>query len=500
MLEDVAEVVGGLLGVALGEEAITDHRKDCRVEFLGLVVGSDLGEVGSGLFGLACEHGELAKGKEPAGLGDEGISVLLEAEQLDELLLGFGTGVGTRLGLGSGFNALDLAGKLLGEEDDEFLGAFLGAVVDGFRHGVGEDLQRTLLLVDDGGLAFHLNLGELDLEFGGQFLHGHLGGVDFFLGNLVAALELVDLLAGDGELGTEVLADLFRLGSEFGHVPHALGGADDLIEVGHRLRVVMVPVEDLLEQVAHALVFAASGEELAEFSEDEFQSLRVGASALGGGFVGVDGLVHDGFLLLLELGLNLDELGPIGGLGVEANVEIGGLDLLVHLVGEGDVSVADQRVDFGHLGDDLVGVVLGVVLEPVFAELDGAGDVARRGAEFDDGLAIADVRDKLALRVFLLVLVEVCLGFLVLALEERAERAHVEHLLAHRRAFVLLEELLEGLLGGCPVDLREEAGGDAEIDFFLHFGREGLHVGLDPLVVGDGLGVFFAFLGDVAED
>jgi hypothetical protein len=102
----------------------------------------------------------------------------------------------------------------------------------------------------------------------------------------------------------------------------------------------MVPVEDLLEEVAHALVFAAAGEELAEFTEDEFQGLGVGAGALGGGLVGVDGLVGDGFLFLLELRLDLDELGLLGGLGVEADVDVGGLDLLVELIGEGDVGVA----------------------------------------------------------------------------------------------------------------------------------------------------------------
>ena len=85
-------------------------------------------------------------------------------------------------------------------------------------------------------------------------------------------------------------------------------------------------------------------------------------------------------------------------------------------------------------------------------------------------------------------------------MEERAERVHVEDLLADRGALVLLEEFLEGLLGGRPIDLGEEASGDTEVDLFDDLGRQGLYVGLDPLVVGDGLRKLFAFLGDVAED
>ena len=262
----------------------------------------------------------------------------------------------------------------------------------------------------------------------------------------------------------------------------------------------MVPVEDLLEQVAHALVLAAAGEELAEFAEDELEGLRIGAGALGGGFVGVDGLAGDGFLLLLELVLDGGELRAVRGLEVDAQVDVGGLDLLVELVGHADVRVADQRVDLGGLRDDLIGAVLGEILQPVFAELDRAGDVGRVDAELHDRLAVADVGDELALRVFRLVLVEVDLGLLVLALEERAERVHVQDLLAHGRALVLLEEGLEGLLGGRPVDLREEAGGDAEIDLFSDLGSEVGHVGQHPLVVRDGFREFFAFLGDVAED
>ncbi len=262
----------------------------------------------------------------------------------------------------------------------------------------------------------------------------------------------------------------------------------------------MVPVEDLLEQVAHALVLAAAGEQLAQFAEDELEGLGVGAGALGGGLVGVDRLAGDGFLLLLELVLDGGELGAVRGLEVDAQVDVGGLDLLVELVGEADVGVADQGVDLGGLGDDFVGPVLCVILEPVFAELDGAGDVGRVDAELDDGLTVADVGDELALRVFLLVFVEVDLGLLVFALEERAERVHVQDLLADGRTLILLEEGLEGLLRGRPVDLREEAGGDAEIDLFGDLGREVGHVGLHPLVVGDGFGEFFALLGDVAED
>ena len=79
-------------------------------------------------------------------------------------------------------------------------------------------------------------------------------------------------------------------------------------------------------------MLAAAGEQLAQFAEDELEGLRIGASALGGGFVGVDSLIGDGFLLLLELGLNLDELGLIGGLGVDADVKVSGLDLLVDFV------------------------------------------------------------------------------------------------------------------------------------------------------------------------
>ena len=426
--------------------------------------------------------------------------MFFEAEQLDHLLFGVGAGVGAGLGLGARLHALDLAGELLGEEDDELLGAFLRTVVDGFRDGVGKDLERALLLVGDGGLALNLDLGEFGLEFGGEFADGSLGDVDLRLGDALLALERVDGLTGVGELGAELLADLLGFGGELGHVAHALGRADDLIEVGHRLRIIVVPVEDLLEQVAHALVFAASGEELAEFTEDEFKGLRIGAGALGGGLVGVDGLIGDSFLLLLELCPDLDKLGLVGGLGVDADVEVSGLDLLVDLVGKGDVGVANQRVDLGHLGDDLVGISLCVILDPVFAELDGARDIARAGAELDDGLAVADVGDELSLRVFQLVLIEVGLGLFVLALEERAERIHVEHLLADRGAFVLLEEFLERLLGGRPVDLGEEAGRDAEIDLFDDLRGQGLHVSLYPLVVGDGFGELFAFLGDVAEN
>ena len=247
-------------------------------------------------------------------------------------------------------------------------------------------------------------------------------------------------------------------------------------------------------------MLAAAGEQLAQFAEDELEGLGVGAGALGGGLVGVDRLAGDGFLLLLELVLDGGELGAVRGLEVDAQVDVGGLDLLVELVGEADVGVADQGVDLGGLGDDFVGPVLGVILEPVFAELDGAGDVGRVDAELDDGLAVADVGDELALRVFRLVLVEIDLGLLVLALEERAERGHVEDLLADGRALVFLEEGLEGLLSGRPVDLREEAGGDTEIDLFGDLGSEVGHIGLHPLVVGDGFREFFAFLGDVAED
>ena len=71
MLEDVAEIIGGLLEVALCEEAVADESEDRRVEFLGLVVGGDLGEVGGGLLRFAGEDGELAEGEETAGLGDE---------------------------------------------------------------------------------------------------------------------------------------------------------------------------------------------------------------------------------------------------------------------------------------------------------------------------------------------------------------------------------------------------------------------------------------------
>ena len=500
MLEDVAEIIGGLLLVALRKEAVADHCEDGRVELLRLVVGGNLGEVGGGLLGFAGKDGELAEGEEAACLRHEGFAVVVQAEQLDEFLLGFGAGVGAWLGRGTSLHALNLTGEFLGQKHDELLGALLGAVVDGFGDGVGENLERALLLVGDGDLALYFHLGEFALEFGGELADGRLGDVDLGLGDARLALERIDGLTGVGELGTEILADLLGFGGEFRHVAHAFGGADDLVEVGHRLRVIVVPVEDLFEQVAHALVFAAAGEEFAELAKDEFKGLRIGAGAPGGGLVSVDGLIGDDFLLLLGLGLDLDELGLFRGLGVEADVEVGGLDLLVDLVGEGDVGVANQRVDLGHLGHDLLRVVLGVILEPVFAELDGAGDVARAGAELDDGLAVADVGDELALRVFLFVLIEVGLGFLVLALEERAERVHVEHLLADRGARVLLEEFLESLLGGCPVDLREEAGGDTEVDLFDDLGREALYVGLDPLVVGDGLGELFAFLRDVAEN
>jgi hypothetical protein len=327
-----------------------------------------------------------------------------------------------------------------------------------------------------------------------------LGLVDLGAGDALPAFELVHGLAGVGELGAETLADLLGLLGELGHVAHAFGGTDDFVEVGHRLRVVVVPVEDLLEQVAHALVFAAAGEELAQFAEDELEGLRIGAGALGGGFVGVDRLAGDGFLLLLELVLDGGELRAVRGLEVDAQVDVGGLDLLVELVGHADVGVADQGMDLGGLGDDFVGAVLGVILQPFLAELDGAGDVGRVDAELDDGLAVADVGDELALRVFLLVLVEVDLGLLVLALEERAERVHVQDLLADGRALVLLEEDLEGLLRGRPVDLREKAGGDAEIDLFGDLGGEVGDVGQHPLVVVDGFGELLPLLRDVAED
>ena len=499
-LEDVAEELLGLLVVSLGQQAVADEGEDGRVEFLGLEVGGDLGEVRGGLLGLAGEHGELAEGEEAAGLGDERGAVLFEAEELGELLLGFGAGVGAGLGLGAGLHALDLTGELLGEEDDELLGAFLLPVVDGLGDGVGEDLQRALLLLGDGGLALDLDLGEFGLELGGELLHGLLGLVDLGAGDALLPFELVDRLAAVGELGAEILADLLGLLGELGHVTHAFGGADDLVEVGHRLRVVVVPVEDFLEQVAHALVLAAAGEELAEFAEDELEGLRIGAGALRGGLIGVDGLAGDGFLLLLELLLDRGELGAVRGLEVHAEVDVGGLDLLVELVGHADVGVADEGVDLGGLRDDLVGAVLGVVLQPVFAQLDGAGDVGRVDAELDDGLAVADVRNELTLRVFRLVLVEVDLGLLVLALEERAERVHVEDLLTDGRALVLLEEGLEGLLRGRPVDLGEKAGGDAEIDLFGDLRGEVGHVGLDPFVMVDGFGELFALLRDVAED
>jgi len=114
-------------------------------------------------------------------------------------------------------------------------------------------------------------------------------------------------------------------------------------------------------------VLAAAGEELAELAEDELEGLRVGAGALGGGLVGVDRLAGDGFLLLLELFLDGGELRAIGALQVDAEVDVGRLDLLVELVGEADVGVADQRVDLRGLRDDLVGAVLGEILEPVLA-------------------------------------------------------------------------------------------------------------------------------------
>ena len=297
MLEDVAEIIGGFLVVALREEAVADESKDRRVEFLGLVVGGDFGVVGGGLLRFAGEHRELAKGEEAAGLGDEGITVVFEAEQLDQLFFSILAGVGAGLGLGARLHALDLAGDFLGQEDDELLGAFLSAIVDGFGDGVGEDLEGALLLVGDGGLALDLDLGEFGLEFGGELADGSLGDVDLGLGDAWLALERVNGLTGVGELGAEILADLLGFSGELGHVAHALGRADDLVEVGHRLGVVMVPVEDFSKQVAHALVFAAPREEFAEFAEDEFEGLRIGAGVLGGGFVGVDGLIGDSFLL-----------------------------------------------------------------------------------------------------------------------------------------------------------------------------------------------------------
>ena len=48
--------------------------------------------------------------------------------------------------------------------------------------------------------------------------------------------------------------------------------------------------------------------------------------------------------------------------------------------------------------------------------------------------------------------------------------------------------------------LKQDGEVSVEADLFDDLGRQGLYVGLDPLVVGDSLGKLFALLGDVAED
>jgi len=202
-----------------------------------------------------------------------------------------------------------------------------------------------------------------------------LAAIDLRAGDAVLAFELVDVLAGVGETAAEVLAHRLGLLGELGAVAHAFRRADDLVQVGHRLGVVAVPVEEFLEEVAHALMLAASGQELAEFPEGEFQRRGVGARGLDGGLVAVDGLAGDGFLLGFELGLDRHELGLLGRPLVDAHVEFGGLHLLVELVGEAHVGVADQGVHLGDLVDD-VGVLAGAeVTEPFFAEPDRAVDV-----------------------------------------------------------------------------------------------------------------------------
>ena len=341
MLEDIAEIIGSLFEVAFREQAVADERKDRRVELFGLKVLGDLGEVFGGLLRLAGENGQLAEREEAAGLGDQGGAVFLEAEELSEFLLGLGAGVGTRFGLRSGLHALDFAGELLGEEDNELLGALLGAVVDRLSDGVGKNLKCTLLLVGDGDLTLSLDLGQFGFEFGGELPDGCLGDVNLGLGDALFTLECVDGLTSLGELVAEFLADLLGFGGELRHVAHALGGADDLIEIGHRLWVVVIPVEDFLEEVAHALVLAASREEFTKLAEGEFQGLRISAGALGGGLVAVDGLVRHDFLLLLDLGAEFDEFGLIWALGVDTDFEVGGLDALVDFVGEADVGVGD---------------------------------------------------------------------------------------------------------------------------------------------------------------
>ena len=99
---------------------------------------------------------------------------------------------------------------------------------------------------------------EFGREFGGELGHGGLGGGDR-IGRTVGLHELIDLLAGGGELGAEALLHGVGLLGELGFVAHAFGGLDDFVEVVERLRVGMVPIVDFLVEVAHARAFAASG-------------------------------------------------------------------------------------------------------------------------------------------------------------------------------------------------------------------------------------------------
>ena len=229
-------------------------------------------------------------------------------------------------------------------------------------------------------------------------------------------------------------------------------------------------------------------------SRHELKGVGVAAAELGGGDVSLDGLGGEDLLLLLDLGLLGLRLGAAGGGLGGSDGEVGLADGLVEALRQADVGVADEGVHVRQLHLDLVGLVVAVVLQPLLAHLDGLLGLGGLDAEPHDRLAVADVGDEQALRVFGLIAVEALLGLLVLALVEPAERAHVEDLLPDRGALVLRGEGVEGLAGLVPLILREQAGGDPEVQFHGRVGRQVGDVGTGPLVVFDGLLVVLVVL------
>jgi len=142
----------------------------------GLKLAAILAKLAEAFSGSRVKVASWPTAKKPRAWAMREPRVLLELQQLEEFAFGVGAGVGAGLGLGARFDALDLAGELLGEEHDQFLGALLLAVVDRVRDRVREDLERAQLLFRDGFLAPGLDLGQFGLELGGELLDGLLGG------------------------------------------------------------------------------------------------------------------------------------------------------------------------------------------------------------------------------------------------------------------------------------------------------------------------------------